>query len=61
MKYFVLFGDYNYDLELEQYNSESEALCRVTEIRENYYDKVVHVIKGDELKIVPSYAFKEDE
>ncbi len=60
MKYFVLFGDHDYELELEQYDSESEALNRVTEIREHYYDKVV-IIKGDELKIVPSYAFKEKE
>jgi hypothetical protein len=49
MKYFVLFGDYEHDLEFEQYDSESEALHRVNEIRENYYD--IHVIKGEELEI----------
>lgn len=61
MKYFVLFGDYDYELELEQYDSESQALKRVVEIKENYPDdKRIHVIKGDKLKVVANYAFKED-
>lgn len=33
MKYFILFGDYDYELELEQYDSEKEALNRVIEIK----------------------------
>lgn len=59
MKYFVLFGDYDYELELEQYDSEQEALNRVIEIKCNYTDQKIHVIKGSKLEIVASYALKE--
>lgn len=59
MKYFVLFGDYDYELELEQWDSESQALKRVVEIKENSPDQRIHVIKGSKLEILASYALKE--
>jgi hypothetical protein len=60
MKYFVLFGDYDYELELEQYDSERETLNRVIEIKGNYpADYKIHVIKGEKLEIVASYALKQ--
>ena len=61
MKYFVLFGDYDYELELELWDSESQALKRVVEIKENSPDQRIHVIKGDKLEIVASYALKQGE
>lgn len=59
MKYFVLFGDYDYKLELEQYDSEQETLNRVIEIKENNPDNKIHVIKGSKLELVVSYALKQ--
>jgi hypothetical protein len=59
MKYFILFGDYDYELELELWDSESQALKRVVEIKENSPDQRIHVIKGDKLEIVASYALKQ--
>lgn len=61
MKYFILFGDYDYELELEQYDSESQALKRVVEIKENSPDQRIHVIKGEKLEIMTSYALKQGE
>lgn len=59
MKYFILFGDYDYELEFEQYNSERETLNRVIEIKNNYLDYKIHIIKGEKLEIVASYALKQ--
>lgn len=60
MKYFILFGDYDYELELEQYDSERETLSRVIELKDNYPSgKLVYVIKGEKLEIVASYALKQ--
>ena len=59
MKYFVLFGDYDYELELELWDSESQALKRVVEIKENSPDQKIHVIKGEKFEIVTSYALKQ--
>lgn len=58
MKYFILFGDYDYELEIEQYDSEQEVLSRIVEIKENYSDYQIHVIKGEKMEIVSSYALK---
>lgn len=59
MKYFILFGDYDYELELEQYDSEQETFNRVIEIKENNTEYKIHVIKGEKLEIVASYALKQ--
>lgn len=58
MKYFILFSDHDYDLELEQYDSEQEVLSRVVQIKENCSDYKIHVIKGEKMEIVSSYALK---
>lgn len=58
MKYFILFGDYDYELELEQYDSERETLNRVIEIKEDNAEYKIHVVKGERLEIVASYALK---
>lgn len=58
MKYFILFGDHDYELEIEQYDSEQEVLGRIAEIKENYSDYKIHVIKGEKMEIVSSYALK---
>lgn len=58
MKYFILFGDHDYELELEQYDSEQEVLSRIVGIKENYSDCQIHVIKGEKMEIVSGYALK---
>ena len=60
MKYFVLFGNYPVsELEMATYDSEQEALERIESLRKDFTYYVIHVIKGEKLEIVASYALKE--
>ena len=60
MKYFVLFGEYPVsELEMATYDSEQEALERIESLRKDFPYYVIHVIKGEKLEIVTSYALKE--
>lgn len=60
MKYFVLFGDYPVsELEMATYDSEQEALERIESLRKDHPYYLIHVIKGEKMEIVASYALKQ--
>ena len=46
MKYFIIHGDYDHELEIEEYETKQEAVNRITFLKENNSDCKVYVIKG---------------
>lgn len=60
MKYFILYGDYPVsELEMATYDSEQEVLNRIESLRKDHPYYLIHVIKGEKLEIVASYALKQ--
>ena len=59
MKYFIIHGDYHYELEIEEYEIKQEAVDRVAFLKENHSDYKVHVIKGERMGIISSWDIKE--
>ena len=59
MKYFIIHGDYDYELEIEEYETKQDAVDRVAFLKENYSDCKVHVIKGERMGIISSWDIKE--
>ena len=59
MKYFIIHGDYDYELEIEEYETKQEAVDRVAFLKENYSAYKVHVIKGERMGIISSWNIKE--
>lgn len=61
MKYFVFWGDYAYDLEYKEFDTEEEALNHVIHLKMDTVYEIIRVIKGDELRIEASYKFSSKE
>ena len=59
MNYFVLYGDYDYDLTIDVFDNEEGALGRVAEL-EAKRTEYVRVIKGVDLEVKRSYSFVEE-
>ena len=62
MKYFIIHGDHDYDfeLEIEEYETKQEAVNRVAFLKENNYsDYRVNVIKGERMGIISSWDIEE--
>jgi len=56
MKYFVLYGEYDYELTIDVFANDEQALKRVCELDLPY----VRVIKGVDLEVKRIYAFVEE-
>ena len=60
MKYFIIHGDYDFELEIEEYETKQEAVNRVAFLKENNsYDYRVNVIKGERMGIISSWDIEE--
>ena len=59
MKYFIIHGDYDYELEIEEYETKQDAVDRVAFLKENYSDYKVYVIKGERMGIISGWDIKE--
>lgn len=60
MKYFIVHGDYDYELKVEEYETKQEAVNRITLLKENNYsDYRVNVIKGERMGIISSWDIEE--
>ena len=60
MKYFIIHGDYDYGLEIEEYETKREAVNRITFLKENNsFDYKVNVIKGERMGIISSWDIEE--
>ena len=60
MKYFIIHGDYDYELEIEEYETKQKAVNRITFLKENNSsDYRVSVIKGERMGIISSWDIKE--
>ena len=59
MKYFIIHGDYDYKLVIEEYETKQEAVDRVAFLKENHSGYEVHVIKGERMGIISSWDIKE--
>lgn len=56
MKYFIIHGDYDFELKIEEYETKQEAINRITFLKENNsYDYRVNVIKGERMGIISSW------
>ena len=59
MKYFIIHGDYDHELEIEEYETKQEAVNRITFLKENNSDCKVCVIKGERMGIISSWDIEE--
>ena len=60
MKYFIIHGDYDFELEIEEYETKQEAVNRVAFLKENNsFDYRVNVIKGERMGIISSWDIEE--
>ena len=60
MKYFIIHGDYDFELEIEEYETKQEAVNRVAFLKENIFsDYRVNVIKGERMGIISSWDIEE--
>ena len=60
MKYFIIHGDYEFELEIEEYETKQEAVNRIAFFKENNSsDYIVNVIKGERMGIISSWDIEE--
>ena len=60
MKYFIIHGDYDYELEIDECETKREAVNRITFLKEdNSSDYKVNVIKGERMGIISSWNIEE--
>ena len=60
MKYFIIHGCYDFELEIEEYETKQEAVDRITFLKENNsFDYKVNVIKGERMGIISSWDIEE--
>ena len=59
MKYFIIHGYYDSELEIVEYETKQDAVDRVAFLKENYSDYKVHVIKGERMGIISSWDIKD--
>lgn len=61
MKYFIIHGDYDHELEIEEYETKQEAVNRITFLKENNSSDhhIVNVIKGERMGIISSWDIEE--
>ena len=60
MKYFIIHGYYDYELEIEEYETKQEAVNFVAFLKENNSsDYRVNVIKGERVGIISSWDIEE--
>ena len=60
MKYFIIHGCYDFELEIEEYETKQEAVNRITFLKEdNSSDYRVNVIKGERMGIISSWDIEE--
>ena len=60
MKYFIIHGDYDHELETEEYEIKQEAVNRIAFLKENNsFDYRVNVIKGERMGIISSWDIEE--
>ena len=60
MKYFIIHGCYDFELEIEEYETKQEAVNRIAFLKENNSsDYRVNVIKGERMGIVSSWDIEE--
>lgn len=60
MKYFIIHGDYDHELEIEEYETKQEAVNCVAFLKENNSsDYRVNVIKGERMGIISSWDIEE--
>lgn len=59
MKYFIIHGDSDHELEIEEYETKQEAVNRITFLKENYPGYRVNVIKGERMGIISSWDIEE--
>ena len=60
MKYFIIHGDYDNELEIEEYETKQEAVNRIAFLKENNSsDYRVNVIKGERMGIISSWNIEE--
>lgn len=60
MKYFIIHGYYDFELEIEEYETKQEAVNRIAFLKENTsYDYKVNVIKGERMGIISGWDIEE--
>ena len=60
MKYFITHGDYDNELEIEEYETKQEAINRITFLKEDNSSAYrVNVIKGERMGIISSWDIEE--
>ena len=60
MKYFIIHGDYDFELEIEEYETKQEAVNRIAFLKENNsFDYRVNVINGERMGIISSWDIEE--
>ena len=60
MKYFIIHGCYDFELEIEEYGIKQEAVNRIAFLKENNsFDYRVNVIKGERMGIISSWDIEE--
>ena len=60
MKYFIIHGDYDFELEIEEYETKQEAVNRITFLKQdNSSTYKVNVINGERMGIISSWDIEE--
>ena len=60
MKYFIIHGCYDFELEMEEYETKQESVNRIAFLKEsNSSDYRVNVIKGERMGIISSWDIEE--
>ena len=60
MKYFIIHGCYDFELEIEEFETKQEAVNRIAFFKENNSsDYIVNVIKGERMGIISSWDIEE--
>ena len=60
MKYFIIHGCYDFELEIEEYETKQVAVNRIAFLKENNStDYRVNVIKGERMGIISSWDIEE--
>ena len=60
MKYFIIHGDYEFELKIEEYETKQEAVNRIAFLKENNsFDYRVNVINGERMGIISSWDIEE--
>lgn len=60
MKYFIIHGCYDFELEIEEYETKQEAANRIAFLKENNsFEYRVNVIKGERMGIISSWDIEE--